>query len=128
MDVAHRPRDLSLRHLEDARLERGVQVPAGPRLDPGIPALLNEWRQPADLELSADHDKEIRALELEDEARLGFDEVRILITARNRFNRHTIAADLPPDRREIFGRRDHVELGLRAGGNRRGCDQRGQNA
>ena len=92
------------------------------RLDPRVAALLHERRQPARFELAPDHDEEIGALQPEDEAGLRLDEVRILVAARDRFDRRPIAGDLARDRRQILGRRDHVEFPLRP--SRRGHDQR----
>jgi hypothetical protein len=69
--------------------------------------------QPADFELAADGNEHVGFLELEDEARLGFDEMRILVTPREGFDGNPIAADLTRNRCEIFGRRDDIQLRLR---------------
>ena len=113
MNVSHRPGDLPRRDVENRRLERGVEVARRARLNLAVAALLNQRRQPADFELPADGDQQIGALELEDEARLRLDEVRILIALGDRFDGDPIAADLAPDRRQVLGRGDHVELALR---------------
>src|SRR5262249_4488823 len=72
VDVAHRSRDLAGGDLEDLRRERRVEVAFGARLDLGVAALVDERRQPADLQLATHHDQQVGGVELEDEARVGF--------------------------------------------------------
>ncbi len=62
--VAHRPRDLPLWDVENPRLQRRVEIAVGARLNLRVPALLDERRQPADLELAADDDQQVGALQL----------------------------------------------------------------
>ena len=95
-------------------LQRRVEIAVRARLDLRVAALLDQRRQPADLQLAADDDQQVGLLQLEDEARLGFDEVRILIAARDRLDGDAVAADLARNRREILGGRDDVQLALRA--------------
>ena len=116
MHVAHRARDLPLRDVQDARVRRGVEVAVGAGLDLRVAALLDERRQPADLQLASDDDQQVGLLQLQDEAWLGFDEVRILVAARERIDGDAIAADLARDRRQVLGGGDDVELALRAPG------------
>src|SRR2546427_164613 len=78
-----------------------------------------EWRQPSDFELAPDDDQHVGPLQLEDEARLRLDEMRVLIALRQRLDGGAIAANLARDRREILGRRDDVQLPLRARRQRR---------
>ena len=54
-------------------------------------------RQPADLQLAADDDQQVGLLQLQDEARLRLDEVRILVALGDRLDRDLVAADLPRD-------------------------------
>src|SRR5262249_26453583 len=89
------------------------QIAVGPRLDLRVAALLDERRQPADLELAADYDQHVGPLKLQDEARLRFDEMRILIAPGDGLDANPIAADLARDRREILGPRHHGQLALR---------------
>ena len=114
MHVAHRARDLALRNVENLRVLRRVEIAVRAGLNLRVAALLDERRQPADLELAPDDDQQVGFLELEDEARLRFDEVRILIALRERIDGDPIAAHLLRDRRQILGRGDDVELSLRA--------------
>src|SRR5262245_41444527 len=93
MNVAFRPRDLSLRDLENPRLGRYVEITVGARLDFRIPALLDKRRKPANLEVSANQDEDVRLLQPEDEARLRFDEVRILIAFGDRVHHNAIPAN-----------------------------------
>src|SRR5205823_985409 len=95
------------------RLQRRVEIAFGALLNLGVAALLDERRQPPDLELAPDEDQEVRPLKFQDEARLRFDEMRILIAARERLDRDLVAADLTRDRREILDRGDHIQPRLR---------------
>ena len=97
MDVAHRAGDLPGRQVEDPRGQRRIEIALPSRLDLRVPALRDERRQPADLELAADDDQQIGAIQLDDEARLRFDEMRILIATRERFDGDLVAADLADD-------------------------------
>jgi len=81
MDIAHRTRDLALWDVEDACLSGGIEITAGTDLYLRIATLLDERRQPADLQFFSDRDEDIGLLQLQDEARLGLDEVRVLIAA-----------------------------------------------
>src|SRR5205814_8235255 len=94
-------------------------IPLGSRLNLRVAALLDERRQPADLQLASDDDEEVRLLQLEDEARLRLDEMWILIAFRDRLDGDAIAADLARNRRQIFGRGDDIQLALGPRGRRR---------
>jgi hypothetical protein len=50
-------------------------------------------------------------VELQDEARLGLDEVRVLIALRQRIDGHLVAAHLARDRFQVLSGRDHLERG-----------------
>ena len=80
--VAHRARDLALWECRGCCACSGrIEIARRADLNLRVAALLDERRQPADLELAADDDQQIGLLQLQDEARLGLDEVRILIAA-----------------------------------------------
>src|SRR5204863_5247143 len=100
-------------NIENPRVERGVEITVGADLKLRVAALLNQRRQPPDFQFAADDDEQIGALQLQNEAGLGFDEVRILITARDEVDGRAVAGDLPADRRQILRRRHDVELSLR---------------
>src|SRR5262249_22582728 len=104
-------------NLQNLDVQRRVQVTLGAGLDLRVAALLNERRQPTDLQLTSNHDQQVGLLQLENEARLRLDEVRILIAAGDGLDRDAIAADPAGNRREVLGRGDHVQPRLR----RRGC-------
>ncbi len=70
-----------------------VEVTLGTDLHLRVATLLDERRQPADLQFATDGNQDIGLLQLQDEARLGFDEVGILIAACDRFHGDSIAAD-----------------------------------
>ena len=112
--IPFRARDLSRRHLEDFRGKRGVQIAGRPDLDLAVAALGLQRREPADLELAADGDQHISALQLQDEARLRLDEMGILIAPRERLDGNVIAANLARNRGEILDGRHDIELALRS--------------
>ena len=64
---------------ESSRAATRRDTPRAPGWTLRVAALLDERRQPADLQLAADDDQDVRLLQLEDEARLRLDEVRILV-------------------------------------------------
>ena len=115
MDVTHGPRDLCCGDIEDFRRRRNIEVSRGAGLDPGIPALIDERRKPADFELQADHDEQIRFLQLQHEAGLGLDEVRILIAPGDGLGGRAVTADVSGNRGQIFGGCDYVDLRSCAG-------------
>src|SRR5262249_52783279 len=126
VDVAHRAGELSLRDLEDLGVERRVEITFGPHLDLAVPALLNQGRQPADLELATDDDQYVGFLQLQDEARFRLDEVRILVAARQPLDVRAIAGHFARDRREVLGCGDDVQLALRVRGQRNECESDGE--
>ena len=79
MNIAFCPGHLALRDFKNARLSRCIQITVGSNLDFRIAALLNERRQPADLEFAANQDQDVRLLQLQDETWLRFNEMRILL-------------------------------------------------
>ena len=120
--VTHRAGDLAGRDLEDPRGERGIEVALGARLDLRVAALVEQRRQPADLQLAADDDQQVGLRELEDEARLRLDEVRVLVAARDRLDLHLVAADLARQVGEVLGARHHVHGGAGGAAGRRHGD------
>ena len=68
------------------------------------------WFEDEGLELTArlapDDHEQLRLVQLQNEARLGFDEVRVLIALRDCVDLDLVAADLARDRGQVFGRRD----------------------
>ncbi len=113
MHVPHRPGNLAARQLENLGGQRCIEVAVATRLDSGVPALGDERRQPPDLEFAADHDQQVGAIQLEHEARLRLDEVRILISPGQRLDLDLVAADFTRNRGQIFGRRNRVDRGAR---------------
>ena len=81
--VAHRPRDLPLRNVENlARCSEASRYPSAPGW---IFAFRLCWMSGGSQPISSSRPttiEQVGALELQDEARLRFDEVRILISAR----------------------------------------------
>ena len=112
MDIAFRPCDLTRRDFENLGLERRVQITVSAHLNLSITTLLDERRQPADLEIATDQDEKVGLLELENEARFRLNEVRILIAFCDRIDRYVIAADLTRNGCEVLRRCDDVQLAL----------------
>jgi hypothetical protein len=111
-----RPRDLPGRNVENPYAGRRVEVARRAGLNPGVAALGQQRRQPPDLQFTPHHHQQVGVVQLENEAGLGFDEVRILIAAGQRLDAHLVAADLADQRGEIFSRGD--DLGRRRRGGR----------
>src|SRR5438132_11177949 len=106
MTAALRPGHWSRGNLEDLRPDRGIKIPLGTLLNLPVAALLNQRRQPANLQLAAHDDEHVGLLQLENEARLRLDEVGILIALCDRIDRDAIAADFGGNRREVLGCRN----------------------
>src|SRR5262249_43232952 len=96
--------------FQDLDVVRYFHVSRRSDLDFRIAALRLQRRQPTDLELQADGDQQISFLQLQKKARLRFDEVWVLVALGDGVDGNAIAAHLAPDRSEIFGRGDNVEL------------------
>ena len=78
-----------------------------------IARVLQERRQPADLELRATVDKHVGLAQLDDEAGPRIDEVRIFGRLRQDGDVDIVAADLARDRSEVGQSRDDIDFGLR---------------
>ena len=57
-------RDLPGRYFKNSGLKRRIQITVRPHLNFRVAALLNQWRQPTDLEIPADKDKDVGSLQL----------------------------------------------------------------
>src|SRR5215510_4618002 len=101
MNISHRARYLSLWYVENLRKLRSIEITRRADLNPGISALVDERRQPADLQLQSDHDQQIRIPQPQQKARLRLDEMWILISLGNRFDRDLISTHLLRQRRHI---------------------------
>src|SRR5262245_63614393 len=102
MHVAHGPRDLALWDLEDGSVQRCVHVSCRAWLNLGVTALLDQRRQPPNFQLSSDEDEDVGLLQLEDEARLGLDEVWVLVAPGKRLHARSIACHFSGDRSQIL--------------------------
>ena len=60
-------------------------------------------------------DQQVGRVQLEDEAGLGLDEMRILVAAGERLDLDAVAADLAGQRGQVLGGRHDVDGGGRAG-------------
>src|SRR5713226_7360475 len=103
VNVAFRASDYARGDFENSGETRSVKIAGGADLDFGIRGLGDQRRQPSDFQLETDNDQEIGALELEQEARLGVDKVRILIAAGNGFNFNFVATDFLRESGKVGG-------------------------
>jgi hypothetical protein len=115
VDVAHRAIHRPRRDLEQPDVPRAVEVAAAARQDLRVARAALERRQPARLELEPDRHEHVGLVELQHEARLGVDEVRILRRQRERGDRHLVAAHLAGERGEVRHRGDDLDLRRRGG-------------
>jgi excinuclease ABC C subunit len=86
-------KQMSSRNVEDFRKLRGIEIADCACLHLRIAALRDQRWKPADLQLQTDDDEQIGLPEFQEKTGLGFDEVRVLVTARNRLDRDIVAAD-----------------------------------
>ena len=113
--VAHRARHRLGRDFEQ-RNPVGRDDPArGARADFRVAGLVDQRRQPADLEVEAVLDQNVGFVQRDDEARLRLNVVGILVRLADAGDVDAIAADVARDGREIGQRGDDLELGLCAG-------------
>src|SRR5262249_32059128 len=115
---------LTSRDLENLRGQRRIKISVRVRLDARIPGLVDERRQPPDLQFSSDDDEQIGGMQFQDEARLRFHEMGILVALRERFDRNLVTPDLSRQRLEVLRRGDDVDCrkGIRAA-QESGCER-----
>ena len=70
----------------------------------------DQRRQPADLQLQPHHHQQIGLPQFEQEAGLGFHEVRILVALGDRFDVDLVPADFLRQGRQVGRRRDDIQL------------------
>src|SRR5713101_8112905 len=124
VNVAFGASDHARGNFENFGETRSVKIAGGADLDFGIGGLRDQRRQPADFKLETDNDQEIGALELEQEARLGVDKVRILIAAGNGFNFNFVATDFLRESGKVGG--SGYDLKLAGGARSRRQNERAQ--
>ena len=80
MYVPLRASDRSLRNLQNLGKLGCIQIARRAHLDPGISALGNQGRKPANFQLQPDHHQQVGLTQFEQKAGLGLDKVRVLVT------------------------------------------------
>src|SRR5437773_5506960 len=90
MQVAERA-VYDFRNFQPDDVLRGFEVTRTAELDPGVPALCEQERNPADLQLRARTDQQIGGADAGDEAGTRFDTVRILKRGGSRVHRHFVS-------------------------------------
>src|SRR5216684_4562614 len=110
MDITFSARDSSPGDLENLSELRRVQITSRCGLDIPITALGDQRRKPADLQLQSYADQEIGMAQLQQEAGLGIDKVRVLIALGQRLNIDLVAANFLGNRREVSKRSNHLQV------------------
>ena len=110
--VAGRARHIR-RHVHQANSLRSLHAARFAQLDLRVARILQERRQPADLQLRAAIDQHIRAPQLHDETRARIDKVRILRRFGQDRNADVIAANFARERAKIGQSGDDVDFRLR---------------
>src|SRR5687768_10224092 len=110
MDVPLAPIDgtVGVEHRDD---RGGVDVPGRAGADLRVARAVQQERHPADLQVETDIRPDVRRPELEDEARLRLDEVRILVALADGGGLYEVAAHGPCDVVQVRGAGDDLELG-----------------
>src|SRR5260370_28405504 len=93
MESAFRGGEGSMTNLENFSELRRIQISRRGRLDISVATLSDQWRKPADLQLQSYADQKIGVAQLQQEAGLGIDKVRILIAFGQRLNINLFAAN-----------------------------------
>src|SRR5207237_9822224 len=107
------PTALGGRQVETLRCQRRVEVSLRARLNFLVARLSDERGQPSNFELAANDDEEVRLVQSEDEARLGFHEMWILVSLRERLRLYLVARNFFDDCLEVLRRRHDSECGAR---------------
>src|SRR2546426_243358 len=79
VNVTERARHLLRGAIQDFAAGRRIEVPGRPGMDLRVAALIKERREVANLQLESRDDQRVGPRELQDERRLGVDEVRVLV-------------------------------------------------
>ena len=108
--IALGARNRSLRYFQNLGELRSIEVAVGAHLNPGIPALCDQRRKPSDLKLQTNHHQQVRLLQFQQEAGLGFHKMRILISPGNGLDVHMVAAHFLRKRGHIRGGGHNIQL------------------
>jgi hypothetical protein len=108
VDVALAAVDVASRYVEHGNRLRDVEVAWSTLTDPRIPRAVEQKIHPSDLEVQPDEGEDIRLSQLQDEARLWIDEVRVLIALADVHDRDARAPDRPRDVVQIGRARDDI--------------------
>ena len=101
------------RHIHQPNALRRLDAPGFADFDLWIARVLQERRQPADLQLRAAIDQHVGAPQCNDETRTRIDEMRIFGWFRHDGHVDFVAANFARERAEIGQRRDDFEFRLR---------------
>ncbi len=110
VNVPHRAGDLLDRTVQDFTAARRIEVSGRAGVDLRVAALIEERRKIADLQLEPRGDQQVGVRELQDERRLGVDEVRVLVPLHEREGFDAVPAHRVGQRGEVLESRDHLHL------------------
>ena len=110
MHVTFCARHCALRNFEDLGELRSIEISVCSTLNSPISGLRDQWRQPADFQVETYTDEQVGIPQFQQEARLGFHEVGILISLGYRLHIDSIASDFLRESCQIGRGGDDVEL------------------
>src|SRR5687768_11209411 len=113
MDVPLAAIHVPARDVEQRNRARNIEIAAAAALDPVIAGAVEEQRHPSGFQIESDERPHIGATELQHEARLRFNEMRILVALANVCRGDAVPAYGFGDVVEIRGARDDPELSVR---------------
>src|ERR1700687_3661341 len=119
MDIPFGASNLAGGQLQNSGEARSVEIAGAAYLNAGVAGLSDQRRKPADFEFESDDDQELRLRQLQKKTGLRIDVMRILITARDRFDRNFIAANFLREGSEVGGGGHDLEFAVGASGNRK---------
>jgi hypothetical protein len=93
--------DCALGDFQNFRELRCVQISGCGRLDVSVAALRDQRRQPANFQIQSHQDQKIGVPQLQQETRLGIDEMRVLIALGQRLDIYLVPSDLLRQRCKI---------------------------
>jgi hypothetical protein len=100
------------RHIEAIDQRRRLEIPRPAGLDGRVPGIALDQRQPADFQIGARRDEQLRLPRLGQQRGLGLDPVRVLEGVGGRVNAHLVAADFLGQRPPFGHRGKDLQIGL----------------
>src|SRR5687768_8864751 len=118
--------DVAAGNVQQRDRARDIEIPRASALDLPVSRAIEQQRHPSRLEIEADECPHISAPELEDEARLRLDKMRILVTFADVRRGYAAAAHRFPDIVQVGRTRHDAELCTGWRGDQCGARERGK--